>query len=339
MQLSDFDFELPPALIAQYPLSQRSASRLLCVNKCSGTLTHRHFTDFPTLLSPLDLLVFNDTQVIKARWYGQKLTGGKIELLIEKILTDRQALAQVKSNKSLKIGQILLLDGEISAEIQEKRQDLCVLHFQNPRPVDELLEQYGHIPLPHYMARADEALDESRYQTVYARHKGAVAAPTAGLHFDAAILKQLEQLGIESTFVTLHVGAGTFKPVKTEDISQHVMHAEYLTVSESVCQQIQATKARGGRVIAVGTTSLRALETAAQTGTIQPYQGDTRLFIYPGYQFNCVDAMITNFHLPKSSLLMLVSALGGYELIQRAYQAAIAAHYRFYSYGDAMWIE
>ncbi|HVV68328.1 MAG TPA: tRNA preQ1(34) S-adenosylmethionine ribosyltransferase-isomerase QueA [Gammaproteobacteria bacterium] len=338
MYLHQFNFQLPDNLIARYPLLERSASRLLCLNKVSGKITHQRFVDILQLLSPLDLLVFNNTRVIPARWFGEKASGGRIEVLIERILTEHSALAHIRSSKSPKPGSQLLLQGGVKVEVVARQNDLFVLHFIDERPLLVLLEHYGHIPLPPYLTRTDEALDQDRYQTVYAKHPGAVAAPTAGLHFDEALLERLKQQKIETAFVTLHVGAGTFQPVRESVISQHKMHAEYLEVSTLVCEQVKAAKARGGRVIAVGTTSVRALETAAQMGVIAPYSGDTRLFIYPGYAFQCVDAMITNFHLPESSLLMLVCAFAGHVAVMQAYQEAILKQYRFYSYGDAMFI-
>ncbi len=338
MNLLDFDYQLPDNLIARYPLTERSASRLLCLNKANGTVTHRRFLDIVELLTPVDLLVLNNTQVIPARWYGEKSSGGRIEVLIERVLDEHNALAHVRSSKSPKPGSQLLLAGGITAHVIQRQDELFVLHFSDSRPLLTLLELYGHIPLPPYLERGDEILDQDRYQTVYALHKGAVAAPTAGLHFDEAILQRIQQLGVETAFVTLHVGAGTFQPVRETLITHHKMHAEYVEVSAQVCEQIKAAKARGGKVVAVGTTSVRALETAAQVGIVSPYRGDTRLFIYPGYTFRCVDAMITNFHLPKSSLLMLVCAFAGYSQVMSSYREAIAQNYRFYSYGDAMWI-
>ena len=338
LHLADYDFVLPPELIAHYPLPERTASRLLCVNRHTGELGHRQFHDVPDLLSAADLLVFNDTRVIPARWFGRKASGGQVEVLIERILDPHRALAHVKASKSPKIGSYLLLEGEVIIKILDRNEDLFVLACEDERQLLELLALYGHIPLPPYIERRDEVMDKARYQTVYARYDGAVAAPTAGLHFDEALLQRVKEQGVQTAFVTLHVGAGTFQPVRTELITQHQIHAEYLQVSAEVCEQIKQTKARGGRVIAVGTTTMRALETAARQGEIEPYQGETRLFIYPGFIFNCVDAMITNFHLPKSSLLMLVSAFAEYELMMQAYQTAIAANYRFFSYGDAMWI-
>jgi S-adenosylmethionine:tRNA ribosyltransferase-isomerase len=337
--LTDFDFELPQTHIARYPLPQRSASRLLCLDKRSGECSHRYFTDLPQLLSPLDLLVFNNTRVIPARWFGRKESGGRIELLIERILAPHQALVHIRSSKSPKAGSYLCLEQDVRVKVVGRQADLFEIICEDERTVLELLQLYGHIPLPSYMGRMDEISDKSRYQTVFATEDGAVAAPTAGLHFDEKLLATIQAKGVQTAFVTLHVGAGTFQPVREEIISNHPMHTEYLQVSAAVCERINATKAQGGRVIAVGTTTVRALETAAQSGQIIPYTGETRIFIYPGYNFLCVDAMITNFHLPKSSLLMLVTAFGGYEAVMQSYHTAINEEYRFYSYGDAMWIE
>lgn len=331
MHLKDFYYELPKNLIARYPLPNRTASRLLCIE--NGNLQHRQFISLPSLLQPGDLMVFNNTRVIPARLYGSKLSGGKIEILIERLLDEHHALAHIRSNKSLKIGTELRVD-DYKIIIDARQDNLFVLSFQDQQPLLEILNQIGHMPLPPYMEREDELEDKERYQTVFGQHPGAVAAPTAGLHFDQVLLDEIKKMGVETAFVTLHVGAGTFQPVRTEHIEDHQIHSEYIEVSEQVCEQVKAAKARGNRVIAVGTTSLRCLETANQ----QPYQGDTQLFIYPGYQFRCVDALITNFHLPESTLLMLVCAFAGYDTIMKAYQEAITQNYRFFSYGDAMWI-
>lgn len=338
MHLSEFNFELPHRLIARYPLENRTDSRLLCLNKDTGSVTHRQFCDLLDLLSPKDLLVFNNTKVIPARWFGVKSSGGKVEILLERILAENHFLAHVRANKSLKPGTSLILEGDISVDVVGRQGDLFELVCQHERSVFGLLEDYGHIPLPPYMEREDTAFDKQRYQTVYAQHKGAVAAPTAGLHFDEALLQKITTMGVDTAFLTLHVGAGTFQPVREEIIENHHMHAEYMDISEAVCEKVRAAKARGGRVIAVGTTSVRGLESASQSGAIKAYQGESTLFIYPGYSFRCVDAMITNFHLPKSSLLMLLCAFAGYETTMHTYQIAIREQYRFYSYGDAMWV-
>ncbi|MEZ5480131.1 MAG: tRNA preQ1(34) S-adenosylmethionine ribosyltransferase-isomerase QueA [Thiolinea sp.] len=338
MQLIDFDYSLPPELIAHHPLPERSASRLLVLNGQDGRLHDSHFTAVLDLIRPEDLLVFNDTRVIPARLHGYKDSGGKVEVLVERLLEDRRLLAHVRASKPPRPGSRLRLENALDAEMLERDQDLFVLRLEGEEPVLELLERYGHMPLPPYIERADQAADRERYQTVFAANPGAVAAPTAGLHFDAALLEQLHAKGVTSAAVTLHVGAGTFQPVRVQDLSQHVMHAEHATVSPEVCAAVAACRARGGRVIAVGTTSVRSLESAAQTGQLQPYSGDTRLFITPGYRFQVVDALITNFHLPQSTLLMLVSAFAGYDAIRAAYQHAIQERYRFFSYGDAMFL-
>lgn len=339
MNLSDFDYLLPPELIAQQPLDNRTDSRLLTVN-ASGHIADNQFNAIIDLIQPNDLLIFNDTQVIPARLFGQKETGGKVEVLIERLLNEQQVLAHVRASKSPKPGSKLTLEGYINVTVTGREGNLFQLQFTNDEPIIELLEQYGHIPLPPYIDRADSDHDKQRYQTVYAKNPGAVAAPTAGLHFDQALLETLKNKGVETASVTLHVGAGTFQPVKCEDLSQHKMHAEWIDVSVDCCEAIKQCKQRKGRVIAVGTTSLRSLEAASgKTGTIQAYQGDTRLFITPGHPIYTVDALITNFHLPKSTLLMLVSAFSSPETIRQAYKHAIQEKYRFFSYGDAMWLE
>ncbi len=337
MTLSDFDYELPPELIAHQPLAQRTDSRLLTVNH-EGQLADKKFSDLPTLIQAEDLLVFNNTRVIPARLHGQKETGGKVEILVERIIGTHEVLAHVKASKAPKTGARLLLETQINTEMLGRQDDLFHLRFQHDTPALELLEAHGHIPLPPYIDRPDEADDRERYQTVYARHPGAVAAPTAGLHFDEALLQQLRDKGVHFTEVTLHVGAGTFQPVRNHDLSKHIMHAEFAVVSRQTCDAIAACQKRGGRVIAVGTTSVRSLESAAANGTLQPFENDTRLFITPGYPFKVVDAMITNFHLPESTLLMLVSAFSGYESMRNAYQHAVNTRYRFFSYGDAMFL-
>lgn len=334
MQRSDFHFELPDNLIAHYPTAQRRGSRLLVVE--GDQIIHRQFPDFIDYLQPGDLLVFNNTRVIPARLFGKKSTGGKIEVLIERPLDEHRALAHIRSSKSPKAGARLFLEGGIEVECTGREGALFCLTFLNPEPLLDLLEAHGHLPLPPYIDRADELEDRERYQTVYAQHLGAVAAPTAGLHFDDALLEQIRAKGVDSAFVTLHVGAGTFQPVKVDKLEEHVMHKEWLEVTEEVAAQVRATKAAGGRIIAVGTTSVRCLETASCSGVTQAFSGDTDIFIYPGYQWQCVDKLLTNFHLPESTLLMLVSSFVGYEPIKKAYQTAVAEKYRFFSYGDAM---
>lgn len=336
MRVADFQFELPDELIARYPLEQRSASRLLVLDGPSGALAHRQFTDLLGYVAAGDLLVFNNTKVIAARLFAQKETGGKVEILVERVLDEYRVLAHVRASKAPKPGTRLLLD-ENTAVIMLGRQDsLFELEFE--QPVLPVLDRLGHMPLPPYIDRADELADRERYQTVYGEHLGAVAAPTAGLHFDESMLQQLKDKGAQTAFVTLHVGAGTFQPVRVEHIEDHHMHHEWLSVGQDVVDAVAACKARGGRVIAVGTTSVRALETAAQTGQLQPFCGDTNIFIYPGRPIHVVDTLVTNFHLPESTLLMLVSAFAGYGATMAAYRAAVAERYRFFSYGDAMLI-
>ncbi len=333
MRLSDFNFDLPDALIAQYPPAERTASRLLQLD--GTTLTDRQFTDLPRLIRSGDLLVFNNTRVMAARLTGRKATGGQVEVLIERLLASDRALAQVRASNAPKPDSQLIIDDAI-LRVAERQGALFELILDSGGDFSQLMRTQGHVPLPPYIQRQYMALDQARYQTVYASRLGAVAAPTAGLHFDQALLDQLRAQGVHTAEVTLHVGAGTFQPVRVEQIDEHQMHAEWLEVSASVCEQVAATHARGGRVIAVGTTSVRSLETAASNGQLQPYIGDTRLFIRPGFRFRVVDQLLTNFHLPRSTLLMLVSAFAGYTQIQRAYAHAIQQRYRFFSYGDAM---
>jgi len=337
MKTADFDFHLPEELIAQYPLKERTASRLLHIR--GESITDRVFSDLTELLNDGDLLVFNNTRVIPARLHGQKDTGGKVEVLVERVLDTHHILAHVKASKSPKAGAGLILEEHINATMVERVGDLFKLRFEADTGVLELLDQYGHMPLPPYIERADEQADQERYQTVYAKHAGAVAAPTAGLHFDEKIIAQLTQKGIKSAFVTLHVGAGTFQPVRVDDIADHHMHAEYIDVDSSVVDLIKQTKADGGRVIAVGTTAVRSLESAAMNGVLSEFHGDSQIFIYPGYEFKVIDAMVTNFHLPQSTLLMLVSAFSGHKRMMEAYNHAVKEKYRFFSYGDAMFLE
>ncbi len=338
MRVADFDYSLPPELIAQYPLAQRSASRLLTLDAAHGAIADRHFAELPALLNAGDLLVFNDTRVIPARLFGRKSSGGQVELLVERVLDAQRVLAQVRASIAPKPGSELLLDGDVRVRVLARQDAMFELGFDDPRSVLDILQAIGHIPLPPYIQRADQHADRERYQTVFARRDGAVAAPTAGLHFDQTVLETLTARGVEFAYVTLHVGAGTFQPVRVEELKDHHMHAEFAEVSAQVCAQAANTRARGGRVIAVGTTAVRSLESAAQGGSLAPFSGDTRLFITPGYQFKAVDALITNFHLPRSTLLMLVSAFAGYENVMHAYQHAVQNKYRFFSYGDAMFI-
>lgn len=336
--LADFHYDLPAELIARYPLPKRRDSRLLCLNKQNGAIFHQQFTDILSLVTANDLLVCNNSRVIAARLFGCKATGGQIELLVERILNEKRVLAQIRASKTPKIGSLLFFPENVTFKVLGRKEDLFELVCEDQRPVLEVIEAIGQIPIPPYFQRVPEASDKERYQTIYAKHKGSVAAPTAGLHFDSELFKQLQHQQVEIGYVTLHVGAGTFAPVRVNDIKTHRMHAEYIEVSESLCEQIKKTKARGGRVIAVGTTTARSLETASCSGIIQPFTGDTDIFIYPGFQFKCIDALITNFHLPSSTLLMLVAALGGYSQVMAAYRSAVAEQYRFFSYGDAMWV-
>ncbi|MEQ8517200.1 MAG: tRNA preQ1(34) S-adenosylmethionine ribosyltransferase-isomerase QueA, partial [Chromatocurvus sp.] len=328
MQRSDFHYDLPEELIAQRPLPERGASRLLCLDGVSGEVAHRGFRDLPSLLCAGDLLVFNNTRVIPARLWGRKASGGAVEILIERLTGETTALAHIRASKSPRPGTIIHVTGTQGAEpggdsLSVTGRDGGLYTVESDRPFAELMVSHGHMPLPPYIAREDDAADRERYQTVFAARDGAVAAPTAGLHFDHDLLQELVGRGISTTEVTLHVGAGTFQPVRVDDITQHHMHAEYLDVGQDACDAIAATRKRGGRVVAVGTTAVRSLETAAAGGALVPYQGDTQLFIHPGYRFHCVDALITNFHLPESTLLMLVSALAGREAVLAAYAEAV----------------
>ena len=334
MRRSDFAYDLPEDLIAQEPLAERSASRLLRVDGAAGTWSDHAFRDLPGLLDPGDLLVFNDTRVIPARIFGTKDTGGRVEILIERAIGERAALAQVRASKTPRPGTRIRLDGGAVAAVTGRENDLFRLAFD--QPVFGILEAHGHMPLPPYIRRPDHPADRDRYQTIFAREPGAVAAPTAGLHFDSPMLARLEQRGIRTARVTLHVGAGTFQPVREDDLSRHTMHAERARVDASVCAAVREAKAAGHRVVAVGTTVVRSLESAAAGGALEPWEGETRLFIRPGYRFRTVDALITNFHLPESTLLMLVSAFAGTRTVLSAYRHAVDRRYRFFSYGDAM---
>ena len=338
MRRSDFHYDLPPGLIAQYPLAERSASRLLCLDRRRGGLADRHFVDLATMLRRGDLLVFNDTRVMPARLHGRKASGGRVEMLVERILGGQLVLAQLRASKPLRAATIIEFEGGISARVLGREGGFYRLHFEHEQPVAVLLERIGHVPLPPYIERADEALDRQRYQTVFARRRGAVAAPTAGLHFDEPLLARLREAGVDCTWVTLHVGAGTFQPLRVENIHEHRMHREYLAVSADACAAVQRARERGGRVVAVGTTVVRSLESAARSGILRPFAGETDLFITPGYAFRVVDALVTNFHMPESTLLMLVCAFGGMERVLAAYRHAVSRRYRFFSYGDAMFI-
>ena len=331
--LSDFDFALPPELIAQHPAPERSAARLLDGRK-RGPID-RIFRELPALLSPGDLLVFNDTQVVKARLYGEKPTGGKLELLIERVLPGHEVVAHMKVSKKPPVGTVLAMDGGFRATLLGRwpDEDGTLFRFGFSGEPYGLMEQHGHVPLPPYIEHADTAVDEQRYQTVFARHPGAVAAPTAALHFDHSVLASLDACGIHRASLTLHVGAGTFQPVKTEDIAQHRMHSEWYEVPPATQEAVARTRANGGRIVAVGTTTVRTLESWALTGQAR---GDTSIFITPGFSFRLVDLMVTNFHLPKSTLMMLISAFAGYDHAMALYRHAVAQRYRFFSYGDSM---
>ena len=336
MRLSEFDYVLPPELIAQHPAPERAASRLMHVDGRAGAIEDLRFTDIVRLVAPEDLLVVNDTLVIKARLHGRKDSGGEVEVLVERILDTNRALAQVRASKSPKVGRGIFVAGE-SIGVLGRRGEFYELAF--PRNVLEFVGAHGEVPLPPYITHAAGGDDESRYQTVYARSPGAVAAPTAGLHFDEAILGALAAKGVPRAALTLHVGAGTFQPVRTEELSAHVMHSEWYEIPDATVRAVEEARRRGGKVIAVGTTALRALESAAVRGRLEAGAAETRLFIMPGYRFRVVDRLVTNFHLPKSTLLMLVSAFAGVENIRRAYAHAVAERYRFFSYGDAMLLE
>jgi S-adenosylmethionine:tRNA ribosyltransferase-isomerase len=337
MQRADFHFDLPPELIADYPLTERSDSRLLQLDGRTGEVQDGRFRDLTELLRPGDLLVLNDTRVIPARLLGRKVSGGRVEVLIERVLDQQEVLAHVRASKSPKPQSRLLLEEVLEVTVLGRENDCFRLRFEGA-PVLESLERYGHMPLPPYIKRPDEAGDRERYQTVFAQRPGAVAAPTAGLHFDAALLSRLRERGVEQAHVTLHVGAGTFQPMRAQSLTEHRMHSEYLEVSAEVCAQVAAAKARGGRVVAVGTTVVRSLESAARGGVLAPLRGETDIFIYPGFRFRVVDALVTNFHLPESTLIMLVSAFAGREHTLQAYRHAVTNRYRFFSYGDAMFI-
>ncbi len=336
MQRTDFHYDLPEALIAQQPTAERAGSRLLVLDGHSGELTDSRFPDLLGLLRPGDLLVFNDTRVIPARLFGRKESGGQVEVLVERITAEREVLAHVRASKSPKAGGLLILEEVLEVEVLGRDGPLFQLRFT--APVLELLKQYGRMPLPPYIDREAAEADSERYQTVYAKKEGAVAAPTAGLHFDEVMLERVKGLGVELAYVTLHVGAGTFQPVRVDDIREHPMHSETIEVPQAVVDAVANTRRRGGRVIAVGTTVVRSLESAARGGELAAYSGETDIFIYPGYEFRVIDALITNFHLPESTLLMLVSAFAGYEQVMAAYRHAVEQKYRFFSYGDAMFL-
>ncbi len=343
MQVSDFQFDLPDELIARYPTEERRASRLLHLDGNSGRLHDGQFPDLLDLVHPGDLMVFNNTRVIPARLHGNKASGGKIEVLVERVLDSHRVLAHVRSSKSPKPGTLLQFEQGVEATMVARHDALFELNFGSGEPVLEILDRIGHMPLPPYIDRPDEGSDRERYQTVYNRRPGAVAAPTAGLHFDDAMLAALKEKGVETAFVTLHVGAGTFQPVRVDKVEDHHMHSEFAEVGSDVVEAVRRTRERGGRVIAVGTTSVRSLESAAQAARAKgeafaPFASDTSIFLYPGKPFHVVDAMITNFHLPESTLIMLVSAFAGQDHVMTAYRHAVEQGYRFFSYGDAMFI-
>ena len=338
MRVADFHYDLPESRIAQHPLPQRRASRLLELDARSGVLTDRCFPELIRLVRPGDLLVLNDTLVQAARLHGNKPSGGRVEVLVERVLGERRCLAQVRASRALRLrGSVRFRNGYCALAVA-RHGDLFELELDGPGGFAELMFEQGSVPLPPYIRREPDGVDIERYQTVFANRPGAVAAPTAGLHFDRPLLVELERHGVETAYVTLHVGAGTFQPVRTDRVQAHRLHAERAVVSESVCAQVRAVRARAGRVVAVGTTSVRSLEAAARGGTLQAFTGDTDLFIYPGFRFQCIDAMITNFHLPRSTLLMLVCAFAGTRRVLDAYRHAIERRYRFYSYGDAMFV-
>ncbi|WP_277053707.1 tRNA preQ1(34) S-adenosylmethionine ribosyltransferase-isomerase QueA [Pseudoalteromonas marina] len=340
MRVADFSFDLPDELIARFPKKDRTSSRLLSLDGPTGEISHKVFSDILELVNENDLLIFNNTRVIPARMFGQKASGGKVEVLVERVLDEHRVLAHVRASKSLKPGNEVILEGKAKATMIARHDTLFELEFDHSKNVLDTLNDIGHMPLPPYIDRPDDEADRERYQTVYGEKPGAVAAPTAGLHFDEPLMAALKNKGVNMAFVTLHVGAGTFQPVRVETIDEHVMHSEYIEVPQDVVDAVAQTKASGGRVIAVGTTSMRSLESAAKIhgGKLDTYFGDTDIFIFPGYQFNVVDAMVTNFHLPESTLIMLVSAFSGQDNIMGAYNIAIEQKYRFFSYGDAMFL-
>lgn len=340
MRVADFSFDLPDELIARFPKQDRTSSRLLSLDGPSGVVEHKVFSDLLELVNENDLLVFNNTRVIPARMFGQKASGGKVEVLVERVLDEHRVLAHVRASKSLKPGNEVILEGKAKATMVARHDTLFELEFDHSQNVLDILNDIGHMPLPPYIDRPDNEADRERYQTVYGEKPGAVAAPTAGLHFDDKLMTALKNKGVQMAFVTLHVGAGTFQPVRVATVDEHIMHSEYIEVPDDVVAAVANTKANGGRVIAIGTTSVRSLESAAKVhgGKLDTYFGDTDIFIYPGYQFNVVDAMVTNFHLPESTLIMLVSAFAGQNNIMGAYNTAIEQQYRFFSYGDAMFL-
>jgi S-adenosylmethionine:tRNA ribosyltransferase-isomerase len=334
----DYHYNLPEHLIAQQPLSERSASKLLCLNRATGAVTDTVFSQITELLTAGDLLVLNNTRVIPARLFGHKITGGKVEILIERVLSDTLMLVQIRASKALKTDQEVIIANQFRVAVTERKNALYTLQMVNNDTIDQMLSSAGHMPLPPYIKRSDTLEDQTRYQSVFAEQPGAAAAPTASLHFDQLLLDKIHNQGIETGFITLHVGAGTFQPIRVNKLADHVMHSERVDVSADIVEKICQTKMRKGRIIAVGTTVMRALEAASLRGTISPLHGETQLFITPGFRFNTVDAMLTNFHVSESTLLTLVCAFGGYQQVMKAYQHAITQSYRFFSYGDAMFI-
>ena len=339
MLIEKFDFDLPQHLIAQTPLQRRDSSRLLVLNKNTKSFSDKKFTDFVDLLNTNDLLIFNDTRVIKARLFGKKITGGKVEIMIERILDDHHALAHLKTSRKILDGTIFVINEDVSVKVVRKEKNLFYIEFNSNLSCYDILEKYGHIPLPPYIERNADKSDENRYQTIYAKESGAVAAPTAGLHFTDEIFKAFNDKKIKYTFLTLHVGAGTFQPVRENDLDHHQMHSESFNVPDKTIQMIDDAKSKNGRIIAIGTTVLRALESKFSEETIQSGFKETSIFIKPGYTFKIVDALLTNFHLPKSTLFILVSAFSGSDTMKKLYQHAIKNEYRFFSYGDATFIE
>ncbi|MCI0655270.1 MAG: tRNA preQ1(34) S-adenosylmethionine ribosyltransferase-isomerase QueA, partial [Methylococcaceae bacterium] len=338
MRKSDFNYHLPHHLIAQNPLAERTASRMLTLNGASGEIRDRRFIDLIDLLDTGDLLVFNNTRVIPARLFGKKPSGGKVEILVERILDNKRILAHLRSNKAMRSGALIELRDGGAFVLLERRGDLWLLELKGGESIEELLDSVGHIPLPPYIQRSDQEQDRQRYQTVYAERPGAIAAPTAGLHFDEKMIQQLRSKGVETAYLTLHVGSGTFTPLRVENLEDHRMHPEVCEIDASVVTAVHETKARGGKIVAVGSTSIRALETASRGGELEVFSGETDLFITPGFRFSCVDKLITNFHLPESTLLTLVCAFAGYQAVMAAYRHAVREEYRFFSYGDAMFL-
>ncbi len=338
MLLSDFRYDLPPRLVARYPSARRGDSRLLVLDGATGGVTDRTVQDLPDLLCPGDLLVFNDTRVIRARIRGRKPTGGRVEVLVERVLDAERAAARIRASRAPRPGDLIVISEQVQAQILRRDDDSYEIAFRGGDPLPDLLDRLGEIPVPPYLGRCAESVDDERYQTVFAQRPGAVAAPTAGLHFDGSLLERLRANGVEMAFVTLHVGAATFQPVRCERLEDHQMHGEHVEVSADVCDAVRFARARGGRVVAVGTTSVRSLETACRGGEMAPFAGETDLFIVPGYRFRCVDALLTNFHLPASTLLVLACAFAGRAKVLAAYEHAVAGGYRFFSYGDAMFL-